>query len=192
MRPSHPFSIAGVVCGAFARRQQRAQRGARGCVLNHSAAGARRKKFLRQSKHGDQPVEHMRFQFRARRAGRPQHPLHAQSGRKQIAKNGRARKRCKESRHRNSATASASCRAESVSRHLSAARRTARPAPEDSPATTRESLPASPATARETIRCAIGSRRSSRPRRGRGGGIRRASCGKIFRRALFSEDSPEN
>ena len=33
----------------------------------------------------------MRFEFRARRTGRPQHALHAQSGRKHIAENSRAR-----------------------------------------------------------------------------------------------------
>src|SRR5580693_3740430 len=31
-----------------------------------------------------------------------------------------------------------------------------------------------------TIQCESGSRRSSQPRRGRGGGIRRASCGRIL------------
>src|SRR6202034_1236361 len=84
------FLVAGVIGGPFAGGQQRAQRGTRSSVLNHAAAGARREKFLRQTQQGPEPVEHMRFQFGAGRAGGPQHALYAKSGRKKIAKNSRA------------------------------------------------------------------------------------------------------
>ena len=36
----------------------------------------------------DQPVEHVRLELGAGRAGRPEHPLHAEAGREQVAEDG--------------------------------------------------------------------------------------------------------
>ncbi len=90
-RPSQPLRLlANWVVRS--RAASRAQRGARRRILNHPAAcAAGGKKFFGQPQHGDQPIEHVRFKFGARRTGRPEHALHAQSGGKQIAENGRPR-----------------------------------------------------------------------------------------------------
>ena len=49
--PVASLLVADIVRRALARRQQRAQRRARSRILNHSAAGLRRQKFLRQPQH---------------------------------------------------------------------------------------------------------------------------------------------
>ena len=84
------FAIAGELGCTFARGEQGAQRGAGRRVLNYPPASraAGGKKFFGQPQHGDQPIEHVRFKFRACRTGGPEHALHAQSGGKQIAENG--------------------------------------------------------------------------------------------------------
>ena len=102
------FAIAGELRCTLARGQQGAERGARRGVLNHpTSCAAGRKKFLRQAEHRHQPIEHVRFKFRASRARGPQHALHAQSGGKQDRPEWPAPRRSPESRHRNWATASA-------------------------------------------------------------------------------------
>ena len=74
------FAIAGELRRTFACGQQRGERGAGCCVLNHSASTADGKKFFRQAQHGNQPIQHVRFKLGARRTGGPEHALHAQSG----------------------------------------------------------------------------------------------------------------
>src|ERR1041385_4374235 len=78
------------VGGSFASSQQSAKRSTGSGILNHSSAGAAGQKLLGKREHFPEPVENMRFQFRTRRAGRPQHSLHTQSGRKQVAQNRRS------------------------------------------------------------------------------------------------------
>src|SRR3982074_2498861 len=84
-----PLLTAGVVGGTLAPGQQSAQSGARGRVLNHSSARARRKELFRQAQHRYQPVEHMRLKLRTCWAGRPKHALHSQAGRNKVAENSR-------------------------------------------------------------------------------------------------------
>ena len=81
------FFVAAIIGGTLAGSQKRAERSAGSRVLNHAAACVRRKKFLRQTKHGDEPVHDVGFEFGAGGTGRPQHSLHAQTRRKKIAEN---------------------------------------------------------------------------------------------------------
>ena len=57
--------------GAFPRGQQGAEHAAGGRVLNNAAAGAAGLELLRQAEHPGYPVEHVRLQLGASRAGGP-------------------------------------------------------------------------------------------------------------------------
>ena len=122
----------------------------------------------------------MRFQLRACRTGRPQHALHAQARGQQVVRESPDPKHCRESKQTNSAIASASRPAESPDPCRAATPQMAHPVLEGPAAALRESPRASPATGQAMIQLGIGNRRSSPPRHVRSGGIRRASCERIF------------
>ena len=126
----------------------------------------------------------MRFQFSAGRAGGPQHSLHAQPGRKQIAENRRARSiRRKVGVEIRRLPVRDAGKNQLFDVRQNGGERLAL-APEDRRATKPESVRARPAKAQEKTRCARSSRRSSPPRHVRGAGIRRESCEKIFSLAM--------
>ena len=72
---------------ALARGNERGQRAARRAVLDRAAAGRARPVALRQPEQVDQPVEHVGLELGAGRARRPEHALHPEPGREQIAEN---------------------------------------------------------------------------------------------------------
>ena len=75
----------------LARCEERAERRARGAVLDDPAAGARRLEGLREIEHVDEPVHEVRFQLRTRRARRPQHPLDSKPCREKLPEDRRVR-----------------------------------------------------------------------------------------------------
>ena len=91
---NQPAGAAGFVGleagGALAGGQQGAEHRARGAVLDHAASQAAGLEAGRQARHVRQPIQHVGFQFGAGGAGRPQHPLHPQTRREQLAQDGRA------------------------------------------------------------------------------------------------------
>ncbi len=175
------FAIAGEVGGTLAGGQQGEERGAGRGVLNHAASGAGRKKLLRQAEHGDKPIEHVRFQFGARRTGGPEHALHAESGGKEIAENGRPRGVCRkvgeEVRRLPVGNAGKDDAIEVAENLVEGFAMLAALWAEVSS----EFLPAARATEPGRFRRGIGSRRSSPRRRGPGGGTPRETCGTILR-----------
>ena len=62
--------IAAPFGGAFARRDQGAQRGARGSVLDDAATRSARLELAGKREHVDEPVQHVGFQLRTGRARR--------------------------------------------------------------------------------------------------------------------------
>ena len=81
------LEVAGT--GAMACRDQRAERGARGAVLDDAAAGTRGAELFRKFHEVDEPVEDVGFELGARRAGGPQHSLNAETGGQELSEDRR-------------------------------------------------------------------------------------------------------
>ena len=77
--------------GPLTRRDHGAEHRGGGRVLDHAAARACRAEPLGQVEQLDEPVEHVRLELGHGRARRPEHPLHAEAGREQLAEHRWAR-----------------------------------------------------------------------------------------------------
>ena len=75
---------------AVQRSDEGDERGVGRGVLDDAAALAARQEALGQAEQVGQPVEHVGLEFGRRRRGRPEHALHAEPGRQQIAEDRRA------------------------------------------------------------------------------------------------------
>ena len=80
-RPRAPRATGRLVQGRGEGHEHRA----RGTVLDDTAAGPVRPEPAGKPEHLGEPVEHVLLEFGAGRARRPEHPLHAQTRRDQIA-----------------------------------------------------------------------------------------------------------
>jgi hypothetical protein len=71
------------------RHREGHEHAARRGILEHAAACAAAREPLGQAEQAAEPVEHVRLQFRARGRRGPEHALHADSGREQLAEDRR-------------------------------------------------------------------------------------------------------
>ena len=79
------IGVDGAARDAPARSQDRRQRRFAGGSVDHpTASRARRAEVLRQAEQLVHPVDHQRFDLRARRARDPAHALHPEAGRQQV------------------------------------------------------------------------------------------------------------
>ena len=76
-------------CCPLAGGDQGHEHAARRGILEHAAACAAAREPLGQAEQAAEPVEHVRLQFRARGRRGPEHALHADSGREQLAEDRR-------------------------------------------------------------------------------------------------------
>src|SRR5207302_11397225 len=84
--------VGSEACSTLAPGQQCAEGGTGSRVLNHATTSRGREKFFRQAEHRNQPIENVGLKFGAGRARGPEHSLHAQSRRQQIAEYGGGRR----------------------------------------------------------------------------------------------------
>src|SRR5437879_8192609 len=84
--------VGSEACSTLAPGQQCAEGGTGSRVLNHATTSRGREKFFRQAEHRNQPIENVGLKFGAGRARGPEHSLHAQSRRQQIAEYGGSRR----------------------------------------------------------------------------------------------------
>ena len=79
------------VLGPLPGGEQGTERGRGGAVLDHPAPGADRQEPVGQAQELDHPVQDVGLQLGAGGAGGPEHPLHAEPGREQLAEDRRPR-----------------------------------------------------------------------------------------------------
>lgn len=88
MRLRRHIQRVGPFTGALPRREDRDHGGAGRRILDDTATTRIGAEPGGQVEQLHQPVDDQRLQLRTRRAGRPQHPLHAQTGRQQVTEHG--------------------------------------------------------------------------------------------------------
>ena len=99
--------LGAAAAGPVQGGQQRDERGVGGGVLDDAAARAVGTEPLGEIEQPRQPVEDVGLELRSRGGGGPQHALHAEPGREQIAEDGRAAGGWPGSRRRTTGAASA-------------------------------------------------------------------------------------